>query len=103
MRKIIIALTIILGMVFVGILIYFALNPHPNVNKIVKVRNGYELSDTTQYCNSKCDQYFCTYKEEPAEFINDKDTCLKCSKEFSQHHSNSVWGWYESDDISNGL
>ena len=87
------------------LLLYLSLLPDcsPHVNKILKRGSGYELSDTTHYCNGKCKQYFSTIKTTPKEEINVTDTCHTCGRPFSRHHINWVWWYYETDEVSNGL
>ena len=87
------------------LLLYLSLLPDrsPRVNKIMKMENGYELSDTTHYCNGKCKQYFSTIKTTQKEEINVTDACHNCGKPFSAHHVNWVWWYYETDEVSNGL
>jgi len=87
------------------LLLYFSLLPGrtPSVNKTTQKEGFYEVSDTTHYCNSDCNQYFSTNKTSSIEEIAVTDTCYKCGKTFSAHHVKFVWWWYETDEISNGL
>lgn len=67
---------------------------HPEVNKIVKVKGVYELSDTLLLCTQAYmphRQHFCLISRDSTTTLRSDDICIHCGKKLSEHHTEDVW------------
>lgn len=78
----------ICGIVYYSYTIYHDSKRQPTVNKIVKVGDKYELSDTLFFCDDyhKANSpYYCVYKQDSIDVLRREDICHRCGKDFSRH------------------
>lgn len=76
------------GIVYYSYTIYQESKLQPTVNKILKVGDKYELSDTLFYCDEypKANSpYYSVYKQDSTEVLKREDICHRCGKDFSWH------------------
>jgi hypothetical protein len=67
---------------------------HPRVNKVVKIDDKYELSDTLLLCTELYQpnrQYFSTYKQDSLATLKSEDICCHCGNKLSEHHTEEAW------------
>ena len=66
----------------------------PTINKIVKIEDKYELSDTLYFCDEYSiskNQYYSVYKQDSTEIIYREDICHRCGKDFGSHGTIQMW------------
>ncbi|MBQ3741686.1 MAG: hypothetical protein II854_04755 [Prevotella sp.] len=78
----------ICGIAYYFYTIYQESKQQPTVNKILKVGNKYELSDTLFYCDKYPNlnsPYYSVYKQDSTSVLRREDICHRCGKDFSRH------------------
>ena len=76
------------GIVYYFYTIYQESKQQPTVNKIKKVGDQYELSDTLFFCDEypKVNSpYYSVYKRDSTEMLHREDICHRCGKDFGWH------------------
>lgn len=85
---------LILGWAFYTYIFHQESQQQPTVNKIVKVEDKYELSDTLFFCDEfsiNKGQYFSVYKYDSTEVLHREDICHRCGKDFGSHGTIQMW------------
>lgn len=75
---------------------------YPVVNKIVKTKGGYELSDTLLLCTQTYRlnrDYFSVFSQDSTTTLKPDDLCIRCGKKLSEHHTEDVWLGKQITDI----
>ena len=83
-----ILIIIICGIVYYFYTFYQESELQPTVNKILKVGDKYELSDTLFYCDEfpKANSpYYSVYKPDSIDVLRREDICHRCGKDFGKH------------------
>lgn len=84
----------ICGTVFIFYNLYKESKQQPTVNKIHRVDNKFELSDTLYFCNERSirkKQYYSVYKSDSTEILHREDICHRCGKDFGSHGTVEMW------------
>lgn len=66
----------------------------PTVNKVIKIGDKYELSDTLLLFTELYQpnrQYFSTNKQDSLAALKSEDICCHCGNKLSEHHTEEVW------------
>lgn len=69
-------------------------NERPTVNKVVKINDKYELSDTLLLCTEVYQpnrQYFSVIKQDSSAALKPDDICCHCSNKLSEHYTEEAW------------
>lgn len=78
----------ICGIVYYFYTIYHDSKQQPTINKILKVGDKYELSDTLFFYDEypKANSpYYSVYKQDSTDVLHREDICHRCGKNFSRH------------------
>ncbi|MBQ7462481.1 MAG: hypothetical protein IJS63_09590 [Bacteroidaceae bacterium] len=78
----------VLSWAFYAYIFYQEDKQQPTVNKILRVDNQYELSDTLFFCNEhsiRKKQYYSVYKSDSTQTLRREDICRRCGKDFGSH------------------
>lgn len=85
---------LVLGWAFYTYIFYQESKQQPTVNKILRVDDKFELSDTLFFCNERSirtKQYYSVYKFDSTEVLHREDVCHRCGKNFGAHGTIQMW------------
>lgn len=88
------SLVIFLVIIIIGVVLvidiqyyYSVFFEQPTVNKVLKVEDKFELSDTLFFCDEFMihERYFSVFKSDSSAVVNPEDICHRCGRKSEAH------------------